>query len=122
MRLLVNWAIIAASVAAAAFIVPGIEIGENGWIAVVVMAAVLGIINVSLRPLLKFLACGLIILTLGLFSLVINAAMFLLAASVSQSWFNVDFTVAGFWPAFWGSIVVSIVSVILSAVFNDAKE
>jgi putative membrane protein len=122
MSLFIRWAIVAASVAAAAFIVPGIHVGENGWIAVAVMALVLGVVNVFLRPLLKFMACGLIILTLGIFSLVINAGMFLLAANVSQSWFGVDFTVDGFWPAFWGSIVVSLVSVVLTALISENEK
>jgi len=122
MRLLIRWLITAIAVAAAAFLVPGIHVGPNGWIAVAVMAAVLGIVNAFIRPVLKFLACGLIVLTLGLFTFVVNAGAFLLASSVAQSWFHVAFTVDGFWPALWGSVIVSIVSFLLSMFVSDSKE
>lgn len=119
MRLLIRWAITAAAVWVAAFVVPGINIGDNGWIAVAVMGAVLGVVNAVIRPILKFASCGLIILTLGLFTFVVNALAFELAAAISQSWFGVAFTVDGFWPALWGSIIVSIVSVLLSVFVPD---
>ncbi|MFN8533556.1 MAG: phage holin family protein [Dehalococcoidia bacterium] len=122
MRLLIRWIIIAISVALAAAVVPGIRISEsNGWIAVVVMAAVLGLVNAYIRPILAVLSCGLIILTLGLFSLVINAAMFLFASWLAQNVFGVGFYIDGFWPALFGSILVSVVSTILGVTFVDAE-
>ena len=121
-RLIVRWLVIAISVAAAAYIVPGIEVGENGWVAVLVMAAVLGLVNAFIRPILSFFSCLLIIVTLGLFSLVINTGTFLLASWISQNWFGAQFSVDGFWSAFWGSIVVSIVSVVISALLPDDED
>jgi putative membrane protein len=121
-RLIVRWLVIAVSVAVAAYIVPGIEVGENGWVAVLVMSAVLGLVNAFIRPILSFFSCLLIIVTLGLFSLVINTGTFLLASWISQNWFRAQFSVDGFWPAFWGSIVVSVVSVVISALLPDDKD
>lgn len=118
MRLLLSWLIIAISVYLAALLIPGIRVADpNGWVAVAVMAAVLGVVNTFIRPILRLLSCGLIILTLGLFSLVINAITFALASWIAVNVFGVGFYVDGFWPALFGALVVSIVSTILGALF-----
>ena len=70
-------------------------------------------------PILKFLSCGCIIATLGLFVLVINAAVLLLAGWLSQNVFHTGFNINGFWPAFWGAIVISVVSFFLSIFLSD---
>jgi putative membrane protein len=69
--------------------------------------------EVVLRPLTKILTCPLILLTLGLFSLIVNGLMFWLTSSLSSA-LSLGFHVDGFWAAFWGGVVVSIVSLILS--------
>jgi putative membrane protein len=74
---------------------------------------VFGVINSTLRPLLTILTCPLIVVTLGLFTLVLNALMLLATGRLSESW-NLGFTVSGFWPAFFGGLVVGLVSMILS--------
>jgi putative membrane protein len=74
---------------------------------------VFGVLNASVRPLIKVLTLPLLILTLGLFTLVINALMLMLTGWFSDR-LNLGFHVAGFWPAFWGGLVVSIVSLTLS--------
>jgi len=66
------------------------------------------------------LTCPLIVLTLGLFTLVINAVLLLVTGWLSARW-NLGFTVAGFWPAFWGGLVVGLVSLALSFVFPTSK-
>jgi len=77
MRLLIRWIITSISVAAAVWIIPGIRVeGTNGWWAVVVMAIALGLVNAILRPILVFLSCGFIALTLGLFTFVVNGLTF----------------------------------------------
>lgn len=117
-RLLVRWLITSIAVAAAVLVVPGIEIGSNALVAVIVMAAVLGLVNAVVKPILQLLSCGLIIATLGLFLLVINAGTLLLASNIAQG-LGVDFLVDGFWPAFWGAIIISIVSFLLSIFIRE---
>ena len=110
--LLLHWILNAAALWGAAAIVPGLEFhGSVGRLLLV--AAVFGIVNSTLRPLLTILTCPLIVLTLGLFTLVINALMLLVTGWLSESW-NLGFTVAGFWAAFWGGLAVGLVSMILS--------
>ncbi|MDY6868563.1 MAG: phage holin family protein, partial [Chloroflexota bacterium] len=84
-----------------------------------IMALVLGLVNAVVRPILKLMSCGLIILTLGLFVFVINAATFMLASWIAQNWLNVGFKVDNFAAALFGSIIVSIVSVVLSSILID---
>jgi putative membrane protein len=120
LKLFIRWIIISVSLVVAAWLIPGITISDtNGWIAVGVMAAVLGFVNAIIRPILAFFSCGCILLTMGLFMLVINAAMLSLASWISTNIFNVGFYVDGFWPALIGSIVVSIVSFFLSMFLID---
>lgn len=122
MRLLIRWLIAALALLLAAWVVPGIEVQPNAWWIYAVMAVALGLVNALVRPVLKLLSCGLIILTLGLFTLVINALTLWLAASIAVRWFHVGFYVRGFWPAFWGALIVSVASVVLSALFNDKEQ
>ncbi|HUX77296.1 MAG TPA: phage holin family protein [Anaerolineae bacterium] len=119
MKLLVRWVIAALALFVAAWLVPGITVDGNGWVVYAVMAVILGLVNAIVRPLLKFLTCPLILLTLGVFVLVINALTLLLASSIAVNWFNVGFYVDGFWPAFLGGLIVSIVTVILSALVRE---
>ena len=123
MKLLVRWIIVAVALVAAVALIPGIRVEDtNAWIAVGVMAAVLGLVNAFLRPILAFLSCGLIAATLGLFMLVINGFTLWFSSWIAQHWLNVDFYVDGIWPAFWGAIVVSIVSFVLSMVLVDKQD
>jgi putative membrane protein len=120
LKLFIRWIIIAVSLVVAAWLIPGITVSDtNGWIAVGVMAAVLGFVNAIIRPILAFFSCGCIVLTMGLFMLIINAAMLSLASWISTNIFNVGFYVDGFWPALFGSIVISIVSFFLSMFLID---
>ena len=83
------------------------------------MAVILSLVNALIRPLLKALTCPLIALTLGLFTLVVNAISLLIAASIANNFFKVGFYIDGFWPAFWGALIVSVVSVILNVFVPD---
>lgn len=121
MKLILRWLIIAISLYVAVLIVPGIRVEGDAWVAFSVMAIVLALVNAVVRPVLKFLSCGFIIITLGLFVFVINAATFLLASNIAQNVFNVGFYVDGFWPALFGSIIVSVVSVVLSNILIDEE-
>ena len=122
-KLLVRWLITSIAVGIAMLVVPGIDHSGNSALgAIVVTAAVLGLANAVVRPVLKFLSCGCIIATLGLFVLVINAVVLLLAGWVSDTVFNTGFRVNGFWPALWGSIVISAVSFLLSVFVSGPDE
>ncbi|MEP0773015.1 MAG: phage holin family protein [Acidobacteriota bacterium] len=115
---LVRWFIGVLALMAAAWVVPGIRVEGQAWVAYAVMAVVLGLVNTVIRPLLKLLTCPLIILTLGLFVLVINAVTLLLAARLTQA-LGVPFVVDGFGAAFWGALIVSLVTVVLTAVARE---
>lgn len=88
---------------AATQLVPGIEVRGFWWL--LLTALVFGLVNAVVRPVLVVLSFPLTMLTLGLFLLVVNAAMLGLT-----SWLLPGFEVDGFWPAFWGAIVVSVMS------------
>lgn len=117
MRLLLRWAISALGVWLAVRLVPGITI-EEGLGPLFAVALILGGANAVVRPVLRALACGLIFVTLGLFLLVINAAMLLLVAWLSRS-IGIQFVVDGFWPALFGSLVISLVSYLASMAFVE---
>jgi|SRR5690606_15631304 putative membrane protein len=119
MSLLFRWLVAALGVWAAVRLVPGIRI-EEGLGPLLLVALILGGVNAIVRPILTFLACGVIFLTLGLFLLVINAAMLLLAAEISQL-FGIDFAVDGFWPALLGSLVISLVTWLASVVLGEGR-
>lgn len=119
MRFFIRWFITAIAVAVAAWITPGITLEGNGVIAVIVTALILGLVNALIRPLLKLLSCGLIVVTLGLFTLVINAICLWLASWVSVSWFNIGFNVNNMWSALIGAFIISVVSFLLSFLLPD---
>jgi putative membrane protein len=104
-RLVVN----AIALIVVANIVPGIHVSGIGG--AIIAALILGVVNAILRPILIVLSLPLEIVTLGLFTLVINALLFWLVGAL-----HVGLDVAGFWPAFWGAIVMAIVSWLISLV------
>lgn len=111
---LIRWLITTVAVLAATQIVPGIEAG--GTASVIITALLLGVLNVVLKPFLVLLTLPLQILTLGLFMLVINALLLLLAGALVPS-FRVD----GFWTAVLGGLVISIVSMLLNLLTGGDK-
>jgi putative membrane protein len=118
-RLVLHWIIAAIALLVAVNIVPGIRVeGDNAWVPIAVMALVLGLVNAVVRPVLSLLSLPLIFLTLGLFLLVINTAMLALASWITTTVFGAGFVLGGFWPAFLGSIVISLVSFALSLLFK----
>jgi putative membrane protein len=121
-RFILRWFITAVAVAAAAYLIPGIHVsGGNGALVVAIMALALGLANAVIRPILTFLSCGCIVLTLGLFMLVVNALTFYLAAWLTNIFLPEAFVVDSLWSAFLGSIVVSIVSFALSLLLADSE-
>jgi putative membrane protein len=121
MRLLMRWLIMAIALAVAVKVIPGISIeGTNAWLAVVGMALVLGLVNAVLRPILRLLSCPLVLLTLGLFLLVINGLTFWFASIVARA-LGIGFFVHDIGAAILGGIVVGVVSFLLSLILPDRK-
>ncbi len=112
-RLILRWLINAVAVWAAIEWVPGIS-AIDGWGTVLIVALILGLVNALISPIIKLLTCPLILLSLGLFTLVINAMMLMLAATIARG-VGIGFQVDGFVPAVLGSLVISVVSFALSA-------
>lgn len=94
--------------------------GNWQWINLIWLALIFGLVNAILRPPFKALSCLLIILTLGLFTLVINALLFALTVWIGAH-FNIGFTLADpwFWNAFLGSLVTTVISTFLSLILRD---
>jgi putative membrane protein len=109
--LLVHWLISAASLIVVAYFFPGIEV--TGLAAALLAPIVIGLVNATIGFALKVLTFPLTLLTLGIFLLIINALMLQLAAFLVPG-----FYVDGFWSAFFGAIVLSIVSMILRRLFT----
>jgi len=119
-KLLIRWFVVAVSLGVAVWIVPGITVQDStAWVAVAVMAIVLGLVNAIIRPILALLSCGLIVVTMGLFMIVINAFTLWLSSWISVNFLNIGFHVGGFLPALAGGLVVSIVSFALSMLLKD---
>jgi putative membrane protein len=111
MRILLAFVVNALALAAAAWLLPGIH---SGGIADIAWTAVIfGLVNALIRPFVKLLSCGFIVLTLGLFTLIINAAMLMLTAWIGRH-LGIDFRVDSFLTAFLGALLISIVSLVLS--------
>ena len=96
----------------AAYVIEGIQV--SGFLSAFITAAVLGILNAFFRPVLIILTLPLNILTLGLFTFVINAVMLMMASGVISG-----FSVSGFWPAVFGSLLITLVSWILNSLINE---
>lgn len=120
MRFLMRIVVTAVALWAATRLVSGITFQGN-WIGLAGVALVFGVLNSFVRPVLSFLAFPVLILTLGLFTFVLNAVMLLFTSALSTK-LGIDFHVAGFRAAFWGAIVVGIVSFLLSMLLPDEKK
>jgi putative membrane protein len=118
-KFILRWAINAIGLYLAVLILPGIDLRSN-LVSILWLALIFGLINALFRPLLQFLTCPLIILTLGLFTLVINSFLFWLTSVIGQS-FELGLIINDpvWWNAFLGGVVVSIVSVVLTMILKD---
>jgi putative membrane protein len=112
MGILLRWFMLTAAILLAPYLVNGIEV--QGFWSAFLAAAILGILNAFFRPILVILTLPLNILTLGLFTFVINAFLLKMVSGVISG-----FEVHGFWPALVGSVVISIVSWVLSSFVNE---
>ncbi len=115
-RLIIN----AVALGVAAALVPGINFagGESVSILnILVVALIFGLVNAVIKPILALATCPFYILTLGLFTFIMNALMLMLTSWLAGPRFQVE----GFWPAFWGSIIISLISTVLSAILKEEK-
>jgi len=115
LRIMIN----ALSIAAAIKIVDGLTF-TGAWWKMIIIGMIFGIVNALLKPLTMLFTLPLIILTLGLFTLIVNALMLIVTAALSGP-FNLGLQIDGFWSAVWGALIVSIVSMFLSWVTGIKK-
>ena len=115
----------AAALAFATWVVPGIRMDsselQDNLIVIMVVAAIFGVVNASVKPLFTFASAPLLLLTLGLFLLVINALLLWFTAWLAEQ-LHIGWHVDGFWSAFWGAMIVSIVSFILNSSFRSKSD
>jgi len=124
LRLIIN----AVALLITAWIVPGIHLGAAGphptgddWVTLLIVALIFGLVNVVIRPIISILSLPLTIITLGLFTFVINAFMLLLTSWIAQG-MDLGFRIDGFLPALLGALIISVVSFVLSRALKPRRE
>ena len=124
MRFLLRVLVSAAALGVATWAVSGIELlAGSGWTRVgtlLAVALIFGLINATLKPLIKVVGCAFYVLTLGLAALVVNGLLLWLTSVIAGD-LTLPFHVTGFWPAFWGAIVVGLVSWVLNLLIGDDR-
>jgi putative membrane protein len=125
MKFIIRWGINAVALYAAIAILPARLSFESKWglAGIIFLALVFGFVNALFRPLLKFLSCPLIILTLGLFTLVINTLLFAATAWIG-GFVGLTLTIADpfWWNAFLGALIVSAISILLNLFLKDERK
>ena len=119
-KFILRWAINAIALYLTILILPGRIDLQSGLISIIWLALIFGLVNALFRPLIQFLTCPLIMLTLGLFTLIINTFLFWLTSVIGQS-FGLELIISDpvWWNAFLGGLVVSIVSVVMTLILKD---
>ncbi len=115
----IRWLIIAVAVWVAAELVPGIHL--DGWESTVIVALILSLLNMLVKPLLVAVSLPITILTLGLFLIIINTAMLALTAWIAGQVDDLRFDIEDFWAALFGAIIISIVSFVLGLFIDPNK-
>lgn len=107
-----------------ATILPGINLTDDSALVnaltLIAVAVIFGLINAVLKPIIKVIGCVFYILTLGLIALVVNALLFLLTGWIADQ-LDLPFEVDGFWQAFWGAIIVGVVSWAITVAIPDRR-
>ena len=124
MRFLLRVLVSAAALGVATWAVPGIELtAASGWSktgTLLVVALIFGVINATLKPLIKVVGCAFYVLTLGLIALVVNGLPLWLTSWIAGQ-LTLPFHITGFWAAFWGAIIVGLVSWLLNLLVGDKR-
>jgi putative membrane protein len=124
-RILIRVVVSAVALAVAAWLVSGISVGpgtdRQRVLTVLAVAVVFGLVNAIIRPVVRLLTLPLLVVTLGLFTFVVNALMLLLTSWLADK-LDLAFTVHGFWSALLGAVIVSVVSFLLNLFVRDRGE
>ena len=122
MRFLIRIVASAVALAVATAVVPGIELTTASLtskvLTLIAVALIFGLVNAILKPIVKIVGCAFYLLTLGLIALVVNALLLWLTSGVAGK-LSLPFHITGFWPAFWGAIIVGVVGWLLSILIRD---
>lgn len=119
---IVRLAVNAVALYAAISIVPGLQgsVINESWVTYAILGLIFGLVNVFIRPILKFVTCPFYVLTLGLFSLIVNSILFALTLWIGSQ-FDLTVYTGDWWAYFLGALVVSVVSMLLYAVIPDGR-
>jgi putative membrane protein len=122
MRVLIRIVASAVALAVATAVVPGIELtaasAESKALTLIAVALIFGVVNGILKPIVKTVGCAFYVLTLGLIALVVNALLLWLTSYLAGE-LKLPFHITGFWPAFWGAIIVGVAGWLLSVLVRD---
>jgi putative membrane protein len=124
MHVVIRAVITAAALAVATALLPGIELGPGSTVkkvaTLVVVAVIFGVINAILKPIVKTIGCLFYVLTLGLIGLVVNGLLLWLTSWAAGK-LSLPFHITGFWPAFWGAIIVGLVGWLLGILVKEDR-
>jgi putative membrane protein len=124
MHLVIRAVLTAAALAVATWLVPGIVLGPGSTLAKVgtllVVAVIFGLVNAIIKPIVKTVGCLFYVLTLGLIALVVNGLLLWLTSWVAGK-LSLPFHITGFWPAFWGAIIVGVVGWLLGLLIPERE-
>jgi putative membrane protein len=125
MKLVLHILVVAGALGVAHLAISGIELqGGSGWSkagTLIVVALIFGIVNAVLKPIVKTVGCALYMLTFGLIGLVVNGLLLWLCSWVAGK-LSLPFHITGFWPAFWGAVIVGVVSWMLGLVLEGGRK
>lgn len=121
-RILLKVVATAVALWVATVLIDGITLGDQTTgrriLTLVAVAVIFGLVNAVLKPIIKTLGCAFYVITLGLIGLVVNALLLWLTSELAEG-LDLPFHVTGFWPAFWGAIVVGVVGWLLHLFLPD---
>jgi putative membrane protein len=125
MKVVLRVLVVAAALGVAHLVISGIELrGGSDWSkagTLIVVALIFGVANIVLKPIIKTVGCAFYVLTLGLIGLVVNGLLLWLCSYVAGQ-LSLPFHITGFWPAFWGAIIVGVVSFVLTLLLDGGRK
>lgn len=116
---IIRWLILSAGIWVAAWLVGGIHL--EGWESTLLVGLILGLLNALIRPFLVLISIPLLVVTFGLFMLVVNTALLGLTAWIAGKFDSILFSIDGFWDAFWGALIITIIGWLVSIVVKPDR-